>query len=82
MLKDDKYFELIKIIKPPEIMLAYKNRNSLLIYSTGLVNKDFTLLLIFSSAPILFRLDILLDALLDRRSYNNALMVSEIRYLF
>jgi hypothetical protein len=66
MLKSDKYFKLIEIIKPPEIMLAYRNRNSLLIYPTGLANIGFALLLTFSSAPILSGLGILLDALLGR----------------
>jgi hypothetical protein len=63
-------------------MLAHKNRNFLLTYPTGLANKDFTLLLIFSSAPILSKLDILPDALLGRQSYNNALMAFKIRFLF
>jgi hypothetical protein len=78
MLKNDKYFELIKVIKPPEIMLAYKNRNSLLTYPTGLINIGFILPLTFNSAPILFRLDILPDALLGRRSYNNVIIAAEI----
>jgi hypothetical protein len=82
MLKGDKYFELIKIAKPPEVILAYKNRNSPLTYPTGLANKDFTLPLTFNSAPIFFGLDALPDALLDRRSYNNALITFKIRFLF
>jgi hypothetical protein len=82
MLKGDKYFELIEIAKPPEIMLAYKNRNSPLTYPTGLANINFILLLTFSSAPILFGLDILPDALLDRRSYDDAIITAEIQYLF
>jgi hypothetical protein len=72
----------MKIAKPFEITLAHKNRNSFLIYPTGLVNKGFALLLIFNSAPILSSLGILLDALLGRRSYNNALIISEVRSLF
>jgi hypothetical protein len=59
-------------------MLAHKNRNSLLTYPTGLVNIDFILPLTFSSASILSRLDILLDAFLGRRSYDNVIMVAEI----
>jgi len=82
MLKGDKYFELIKTTKSPEIMLAYKNRNSPLTYPTGLINIDFTLPLTFNSAPIFFRLNILPDALLGRRSYNNAIIAAEIQYLF
>jgi hypothetical protein len=82
MLKGDKYFELMKVIKPPEIMRAYKNRNSLLIYPTGLANKGFILLLTFSFAPILFGLNVLPDALRGRRSYNNVLIIFKIRYLF
>ena len=72
----------MKIIKPPEIMLAHKNRNSLLTYPTGLANKGFALLLIFNFTPIFSGLDILPDVFLGRRLYNNALIVSEIRYLF
>jgi hypothetical protein len=82
MLKGDKYFELIKITKPPEIMLAHRNRNSPLTYPTGLANIDFTLSLTFSSAPILSRLNTLPDALLGRRSYDNAIIIAEIQYLF
>jgi hypothetical protein len=63
-------------------MRAHKNRNSLLIYPTGLANKGFALSLIFNSAPIFSDLNALLDALLGRRSYDNVLMVSKIRYLF
>jgi hypothetical protein len=82
MLKGDKYFELIETIKPPEIMLAHKNRNFPLTYPTGLANKDFTLPLTFNSAFILFKLNTLPDALLGRRSYNNAIIAAEIQYLF
>jgi hypothetical protein len=63
-------------------MLAYRNRNFPLIYSTELVNKGFTLLLTFSFASILFRLDVLPDALLDRRSYDNVIVAAKIQYLF
>jgi hypothetical protein len=59
-------------------MLVHKNRNSLSTYPTGLANIDFTLLLTFSSAPILFGLGTLPDAFLDRRSYDNAIMAAEI----
>jgi hypothetical protein len=59
-------------------MLAYKNRIFFLIYPTGLTNKGFTLSLTFSSTSILFRLNVLPDALLGRRSYNNALITSKI----
>jgi hypothetical protein len=82
MLKGDKYFELIETTKPPEVMRVYKDRNSSLIYSTRLTNKGFALLLTFSSAFMLSDLGILLDAFLDRRSYNDALIVSKIRFLF
>ena len=82
MLKSDKYFELIKVAKPLEIMLAYRNRNSPLTYLIGLVNKDFTLLLTFNFTFIFFKLDVLSDALLGRRLYNDVLIISEIRYLF
>jgi hypothetical protein len=78
MLKGDKYFELIKIIKPPEVILAHRNRNFLLTYPTGLINKDFTLLLTFSSAPIFSGLGTLPDAFFGRRSYDNAIIVIEI----
>jgi hypothetical protein len=82
MLKGDKYFELMEVIKPPEVMLAYKNRNSPLTYPTGLVNIGFTLPLTFSSASILSGLGALPDALLGRRSYDNAMIAAEIQYLF
>jgi hypothetical protein len=82
MLKGDKYFELIKIAKPPEIILAYKNRNSSLTYPTGLANIDFTLPLTFSFAPIFFRLSALPDAFLGRRSYDNVIIIAKIQYLF
>jgi hypothetical protein len=78
MLKGDKYFELIKAVKPPEIMLAHKNRNSLLTYPIGLANIGFILLLTFNSTPILSKLGILLDALLGRRSYDNAIIIVKI----
>jgi hypothetical protein len=78
MFKDDKYFELIEAAKPPEIMLAYRNRNSLLTYPTGLANIGFVLSLTFSSAPILSGLGVLSDALLGRRSYDNAIVAAEI----
>jgi len=68
----------MEIVKPPEVMLAYRNRSSFLTYLTGLANKDFTLLLIFSSAPILSGLGILSDALLGRRSYNDAIIIAKI----
>jgi hypothetical protein len=82
MFKGDKYFELMEIIKPPEVIRAYRNRNSSLIYPTGLANKDFTLLLTFSSAPIFFGLGILLDVFLGRRSYDDAMMAFKTRFLF
>jgi hypothetical protein len=82
MLKGDKYFELIKVAKFSEVMRAYKNRNSPLIYLTGLANKDFTLLLAFNSALMLFDLDALSNALLGRRSHDNVLIISEVRFLF
>jgi hypothetical protein len=82
MFKSDKYFELIKATKPPEVILAYKNRNSPLIYSTGLANKDFTLLLTFSFTPIFFRLNALLNAFLGRQSHNNVLIAFKTRFLF
>jgi hypothetical protein len=78
MLKGDKYFELIETAKFPEVMLAHRNRSSLLTYPTRLVNKGFTLPLTFSSASIFSRLNILSDALLDRRSYDNAIMTAKI----
>jgi hypothetical protein len=82
MLKGDKYFELMKIAKSPEIMLVYKNRNSSLTYPTGLANIGFTLLLIFNFASIFSGLSVLPDAFLGRRSYNNAIIVTKIQYLF
>jgi hypothetical protein len=78
MFKDDKYFELMEIVKPPEIMLAYKNRNFPLIYPTGLANIDFTLLLTFSFALIFSGLDILPNAFFGRRSYDNVIMTVKI----
>jgi hypothetical protein len=78
MFKGDKYFELMKVIKPPEVMLAYRNRNSSLTYPTGLTNIGFALPLTFSSAPILFRLGVLSDAFLGRRSYNDVIMAAEV----
>jgi hypothetical protein len=78
MFKGDKYFELMEVIKFPEVMLAHKNRNSLLIYPTELVNIGFALLLTFNSAPIFSELGVLPDALLGRRSYDNAIMAVEI----
>jgi hypothetical protein len=82
MFKGDKYFELMEIAKLPEITLVYRNRNFSLIYSIGLANKGFALLLTFSSAFIFSSLSILSDSLLGRRSHDNALIVSEIRFLF
>jgi hypothetical protein len=82
MFKGDKYFELMEITKPPEVIFAYRNWNSSLTYPTGLANKDFTLLLLFNSAPIFFRLGVLPDDLLGRRLYDNALMIFKVRYLF
>jgi hypothetical protein len=78
MFKGDKYFELIKTAKPPEIMFAYKNRNSLLTYPIGLANKDFALSLTFNFAPILSGLSTLSDAFLGRRSYDNAIIAAKI----
>jgi hypothetical protein len=78
MLKGDKYFELIKIIKPLEVILAHRNRNSPLTYLIGLANIGFTLLLTFNSAPILFELGALPDALLGRRSYDDAIITVKI----
>jgi hypothetical protein len=82
MFKGDKYFKLMKTAKSPEVILAHKNRNFFLTYPTGLANINFTLLLTFNSAPILFGLGILPDALLGRRSYNNAIIAAKIQYLF
>jgi hypothetical protein len=59
-------------------MLAYKNRNSPLIYPTGLANISFALPLTFSSAPILSGLGALPDALLGRRSYDDAIMITKV----
>jgi hypothetical protein len=75
MFKGDKYFELIKDIIPPKVMRVYRNWNFPLTYLTGLINKDFALLLTFSSASIFTSLRVLSDALLSRRLYNDALMV-------
>jgi hypothetical protein len=72
----------MEVAKFPEIMLAHRNRNSPLTYPTGLANISFTLPLTFNSAPIFFGLDVLPDALLDRRSYNNAIIIAKIQYLF
>jgi hypothetical protein len=82
MLKGDKYFELMEAAKPPEVMLAHRNRSSPSTYPTGLANKGFALPLTFSSAPILSGLGALPDALLGRRSYDDAMVASEIQYLF
>jgi hypothetical protein len=82
MFKGDKYFELMKIAKSPEVMLAYRNRNFFLIYPTGLANISFALLLTFSSTPIFFGLGILSDALLGRQSYDDAIIIAEVQYLF
>jgi hypothetical protein len=82
IFKGDKYFELIETIKFPEVMLAHRNRNFFLIYPTGLANIGFALLLTFSSAPIFSGLDVLPDAFLGRRSYNNVIMTAKIQYLF
>jgi hypothetical protein len=82
MFKGDKYFELMEVAKPPEIMLAHRNRSFFLTYPTGLANIGFTLSLIFSSAPIFSGLDALLNAFLGRRSYDNAIMAAEVQYLF
>jgi hypothetical protein len=63
-------------------MRVYRDRNSPFTYPTGLVNKGFTLLLTFNSGSILSDLGALSDALLGRQSHNNALIASEIRFLF
>jgi hypothetical protein len=68
----------METVKSPEVMLAYKNRNSSLTYPTELINKDFTLPLTFSSAPILSELNALPDAFLDQQLYNDAIMTAEI----
>jgi hypothetical protein len=78
MFKGDKYFELIEVVKPPEIMLAHRNRNSPLTYPTGLTNIGFALPLTFNSTPIFFRLNALPDALLGRQSYDDAIITAEI----
>jgi hypothetical protein len=78
MLKGDKYFELMEIAKSPEVMLAHKNRNSLLTYPTGLANIGFALPLTFNFTPILSELGVLPDALLSRRSYDDAIMAVKI----
>jgi hypothetical protein len=78
IFKSDKYFKLIETIKPSEIMLAYKNRNSFSIYPTELANINFALLLTFNSAPILSGLNILPNAFLGRRSYNNVIIAVKI----
>jgi hypothetical protein len=82
MFKGDKYFKLMETIKFPEIMLAYRNRSFSLIYLIGLANKGFILLLTFNSAFVFFGLGVLLDTLLGRRLYNDALIAFKIRYLF
>jgi hypothetical protein len=78
MFKGDKYFELMEIAKPPEVMLAYKNRSFSLTYLIGLVNIGFILLLTFSFAPIFFGLGVLPDALLGRRSYDDVMVVAKV----
>jgi hypothetical protein len=82
MFKGDKYFELIEAAKPPEIILAHKNRNSFSTYPTGLANIGFALSLTFNSASIFSELNALSDALLGRQSYDNAIVTAEIQYLF
>jgi hypothetical protein len=82
MLKGDKYFELIEIVKSSEVIRAYRNWSSLSTYPTGLVNKGFALLLIFSSALIFSDLGVLLDALLGRRSHDNVIIIFKTRFLF
>jgi hypothetical protein len=77
VLKGDKYFELMEAAKPPEVMRAHRNRSSP--YPSGLTNKDFALPLTFSSAPMLSALS---DALLGRRPHDDALVASEVRFLF
>jgi hypothetical protein len=72
----------MEVAKSPEVIRAYRNRNSLLTYPIGLINKGFALLLIFSSASILSDLDTLLDVLLGRRSHNDAIIVFKTRFLF
>jgi hypothetical protein len=68
--------------KFPEVIRAYRNRNSFLIYPIGLVNKGFALLLIFSFTPIFSNLDVLLDVFLGRRSHDNVIMAFKTRFLF
>jgi hypothetical protein len=82
MFKGDKYFELMEAVKSLEVIRVYKNRNFFIIYLTGLANKGFTLLLTFSSISILTGLGVLSDALLNRRSHNDALMALEMRFFF
>jgi hypothetical protein len=74
MLKGDKYSELMEGIMLPEVMRAHKNRSFFFIYLTGLINKDFALLLTFSSALMLINLGVLSDTLFGRRSHDNVLM--------
>jgi hypothetical protein len=71
ILKGNKYFELMEAVKSPEVIRVYRNRNFPLIYPTGLANKGFILLLIFSFALILSGLGALLDVFLGRRSHDN-----------
>jgi hypothetical protein len=78
MFKGDKYFELIEAVKPPEVMLAYRNRNFPLTYPTRLANIGFTLPLTFNSAPIFSGLGTLPDVFLGRRSYDDVIMVAKI----
>ena len=82
MLEGDKCFELLKAAKPLEVMLAYRDRRSLLTYPTGLANKGFALLLTFNSAPIFINLGALWDALLGRRSYDKSLVGLDMLVLF
>ena len=46
MFEGDKYFELLKVAKLPEVVLVYRDRKSSLIYPIGLANKGFALSLI------------------------------------
>jgi hypothetical protein len=78
IFKGDKYFELMEIAKPPEIMLVYRNRNFPLTYPTGLANIGFALPLTFNFTPILFGLGILLDVFLGRRSYDNVMVIIKV----
>jgi hypothetical protein len=75
MFKGDKYSELMESIMLPKVMRAYKNRSSLFIYLTGLINKGFALSLTFSFASMFTGLGTLSDVLLGRRSHDDALMV-------